>query len=67
MAKACGWCIVAALLLVALTIASTANVGRYQLVQRENNLVMMVDTKTGQCWENNPDRSWSKLPDNPTN
>ena len=29
--------------------------GRYQAVQRENNRMMIIDTRTGKTWDHKPD------------
>lgn len=40
--------------------------GRYQVLQRENNRMMVMDTETGRAWDNMPDRSWVEYPPLPT-
>jgi hypothetical protein len=40
--------------------------GRYQAVQRANNVIFVIDTATGRAWENAPGNRWSELPTLPT-
>jgi hypothetical protein len=39
--------------------------GRYQVVQREDNRIMVIDTATGRAWDSMPERSWVEYPQLP--
>lgn len=44
-------CVAFAIIIGAIIISASHETGRFEIVQRENNRMILIDTKTGQFWD----------------